>query len=65
MRNEDAQRYLGGRERIHVIPIVPTSLQSADALPRRIPKIGFIGNCTFLPNEEGIEWFMRDVWAAH
>ena len=44
--------------------IVPTPLPSVRASPRRFRRIGFIGNCTFLPNEEGIKWFIRDVWPA-
>jgi glycosyltransferase involved in cell wall biosynthesis len=47
---------------IHVIP------NGAQLLPTRAralsdpPRIGLIGNCTFIPNEDGVKWFIRDVW---
>jgi glycosyltransferase involved in cell wall biosynthesis len=29
-----------------------------------MPRIGFLGNCTYLPNESGIKWFIHEVWPA-
>jgi glycosyltransferase involved in cell wall biosynthesis len=60
--SEDDRRYLGGHDRIHVIPNgahLPAVLRCASS---ERPRIGFIGNCTFTPNEEGVKWFLRDVW---
>jgi len=59
--SEDDRRYLCGPGRIHVIP------NGAPPFPRvrafsEVPRIGLIGNCTFMPNEDGAKWFIRDVW---
>jgi glycosyltransferase involved in cell wall biosynthesis len=60
--SEDDRRYLGGQERIHVIPngslAVPMLRRTSPALPR----IGFIGNCGYMPNEQGLKWFISDIW---
>lgn len=62
--SEDDRQYLGLEERTHVIPngfdpvIVPLQV------PAEAPRIGFIGNCEFGPNAEGLKWFIRDVWPA-
>ena len=62
--SEDDQRYLGSQDRIHVIPNCSHAFAERPRIAPEIPRIGFIGNCTFLPNEEGIKWFIRDVWPA-
>ena len=62
--SEEDQQYLGGQDRIHVIPNCSHVFAERRRIAQEIPKIGFIGNCTFLPNEEGVKWFMRDVWPA-
>ena len=60
--SEDDRRYLGGSSQIQVIPngaeIQP---EQRRALPES-PRIGFIGNCTFEPNEGGVKWFVSQVW---
>jgi polysaccharide biosynthesis protein PslH len=59
---EDDRRYLGGPERMHVIPNGSHPLKMPRSVSTERPRIGFIGNCTFAPNEEGLQWFIRDVW---
>ena len=61
--SEDDRRYLGVRERIHVIPNGAHLLTVRPRAFSELPRIGLIGNCEFMPNEEGIKWFIRDVWA--
>jgi polysaccharide biosynthesis protein PslH len=60
--SEEDRRYLGGSERIHVIPNGAHPLEARPRPPSVLPRIGLIGNCTFPPNEEGAKWFIRDVW---
>ena len=60
--SEDDRRYLGVRDRIHVIPNGSHPLPAPRRAPSDLLRLGLIGNCTFLPNEEGIQWFIRDVW---
>ena len=60
--SEEDRQYLGMEERTHVIPngsnpMVVRSRVSADT-----PRIGFIGNCEFMPNEQGVKWFIHEVW---
>ena len=60
--SEEDKRYLGSSERVHVIP---NGAHPAEPRPRPIseqPRIGLIGNCTYMPNEDGVKWFIRDVW---
>jgi polysaccharide biosynthesis protein PslH len=62
--SEQDRRYFGGGEQVHVIPNGACPFL---ARPRRIsdpPRIGFIGNCEFMPNEHGLKWFIREVWPA-
>lgn len=60
--SENDRRRLGAPERVHVIPngahLVEQRLRP---IPEQ-PRIGLIGNCTFMPNQDGAEWFIRDVW---
>jgi glycosyltransferase involved in cell wall biosynthesis len=60
--SEEDRRYLGCPERTHVIPNgahAQAQRQFVDSAP---PRIGFIGNCTFKPNEDGLYWFISKVW---
>ena len=60
--SEDDRRYLGRPDRIHVIP---NGADPVEARPRTFSgaiRIGLIGNCTFTPNEDGVKWFVQDVW---
>jgi len=60
--SEDDRLYLPRSERIHVIP---NGAHPSPLHPRvlaELPRIGFIGNCTYMPNEEGVKWFIREIW---
>jgi glycosyltransferase involved in cell wall biosynthesis len=60
--SEEDRRYLGSPERVHVIP---NGAHPVEPRPRAIaeqPRIGLIGNCTFIPNEDGAKWFIRHAW---
>jgi polysaccharide biosynthesis protein PslH len=60
--SEDDRRFLAAPDRVHVIP---NGAYPLDARPRPDighPRIGFIGNCNFKPNEDGVKWFIREVW---
>jgi glycosyltransferase involved in cell wall biosynthesis len=60
--SEEDRQYLGGSERIHVIPNGAHPLETRRHTRSETPRIGLIGNCTFAPNEDGAKWFIRDVW---
>lgn len=60
--SEDDRRYLSRPERIHVIPNGANPLAARPRAFSELPRIGLIGNCTFPPNADGINWFIRDVW---
>lgn len=60
--SEDDRQYLGGQERIHVIPNGCHPLGVRRNASSEVPRIGFLGNCVFAPNSEGVTWFARDVW---
>jgi len=60
--SEDDRSYLGRPEQIYVIPNGAHPLAAHARALAAPPRIGLIGNCTFTPNEEGLKWFIRDVW---
>jgi glycosyltransferase involved in cell wall biosynthesis len=60
--SEEDRRYLGSSERIHVIPNGAHPFEARPRILSEVPRIGLIGNCTFVPNENGAKWFIRDVW---
>jgi glycosyltransferase involved in cell wall biosynthesis len=60
--SEDDRQYLSRPERIHVIPNGAHCLPDRPRIPSGIQRIGLIGNCEFMPNEEGVKWFVRDAW---
>ncbi len=60
--SEEDRRYLGMEERTHVIPNGSHPLTMHPRASSEPQRIGLIGNCEFMPNEEGIKWFIRDVW---
>ncbi len=60
--SEDDRQYLGGQSGVHVFPNGFSPLPLPD---RRCPdplRLGFLGNCGFVPNQEGIRWFIGEVW---
>jgi len=60
--SEDDRKYLANANRIYVIPNGASSLPEHSRVLSETPRIGLIGNCTYAPNEEGIKWFVRDIW---
>lgn len=62
--SEEDRRYLGRQDGIHIIPNCFHPLVVRPRSCSELPKIGFIGNCTYMPNEEGVKWFIGDVWPA-
>jgi len=53
--SEDDRRYLGRQDRIHVIPNCAPLLPERPRVSSGLPRIGFIENCTYMPNEEGVK----------
>jgi glycosyltransferase involved in cell wall biosynthesis len=62
--SEDDRQYLGKTEHIYVIPNGSHPQAARHRPSSELPRIGLIGNCTFAPNEEGLKWFIRNVWPA-
>ena len=63
-RDERQFRALGLRGRAHVLPI---GLDTNCGEPsfesyRRAPDLHFIGSLDWMPNLEGLNWFLNDVW---
>jgi polysaccharide biosynthesis protein PslH len=63
--SRDDRTYLGDDPRIHVVPN-GFDLPSADDnnAARRRPRLGSIGSFAFLPNIDGLRWFLKEVWPA-
>ena len=58
--------YLGGGDRIHVIPNGferPAVVPARNPLPQE-PRIGFIGLYSYAPNLDGARWFLSHCWPA-
>lgn len=61
--SEADRQYLGGGEHIHVIPNgFERPANEPVRKPLHSPRIGFIGLYSYLPNLEGMKWFVRDCW---
>lgn len=59
----DDRRYLGGGERIRIVPNgFEAPNHEIERRPADPPRLGFIGTLRYRPNREGIEWFLREVW---
>lgn len=62
--SEEDRAYLGGSERIHVIP---NGFEAPTEPPRRAPvrgRLGMIGKIGYAPNRDGLRWFLDRVWPA-
>ena len=61
--SEADRAYLGGSERIHVIP---NGFEKALRQPKRtrngVPTIGFVGSLRYPANRDGVVWFIEKVW---
>jgi polysaccharide biosynthesis protein PslH len=60
--SENDRRLLNVPARVHVIPNGAPMLESRRRLAPNLKRIGFLGNCTFKPNSEGMHWFIRYAW---
>jgi glycosyltransferase involved in cell wall biosynthesis len=60
--SEEDAKYLQSPKRVYVLPNGAMALPERPRLDSSQARIGFIGNCTFEPNEDGIRWFIREVW---
>jgi polysaccharide biosynthesis protein PslH len=60
--SEDDRQYLCKPGRVHVIPNGAHPLAVCSRAFSELPRIGLIGNCTFMPNEDGLKWFISEVW---
>ena len=63
-RDERHFRGLGFRGESHVLPIgldTPCGDPSYESF-RNAPSLHFIGSLDWLPNLEGLQWFLRDIW---
>jgi glycosyltransferase involved in cell wall biosynthesis len=55
--------YLGGGEHVHIIPNgFERQRHELRWQPVEPPRIGFIGLFSYLPNLEGLTWFLRKCW---
>jgi glycosyltransferase involved in cell wall biosynthesis len=64
--SEEDRNYLGGGDRIHVIPNGferPTSVPVPNPVTHP-PRIGFIGLYSYAPNLDGVRWFLKESWPA-
>ncbi len=61
--SEDDKEFLGGGDRIEVIPNgFERPLQNPVWHPRNYRRIGFIGLLGYGPNMHGMKWFAEEVW---
>jgi glycosyltransferase involved in cell wall biosynthesis len=57
------RQYLGGDNRIHVIPNgFERPLVEPPRKPANPPRLGFIGLFSYLPNVDGVRWFIENCW---
>jgi len=61
-----ALKELGARQKIMVVPagIAADQYQPDFKAFRGKPSLAFIGSMDWLPNQEGLLWFLREVWPA-
>lgn len=61
--SEKDKHYLGGGERIHVVPNgFEAPAEEPVRRPASPPRLGFIGTLRYAPNVDGLRWFIRNVW---
>jgi glycosyltransferase involved in cell wall biosynthesis len=60
--SKEDKRYLGGQDKVHIIPNGSPTFEERPRIFSETPRIGFLGNCSFLPNKEGVKWFIHKVW---
>ncbi len=61
--SEADRYYLGAGPRVQVIP---NGFQPENRVPPRRrspePRLGFIGTFNWMPNQDGVRWFIREIW---
>lgn len=61
--SERDRKYLGGGSEIYVIPNgFPKPISEPRRSPVRPARFGFIGLFNYMPNLEGVRWFIRECW---
>jgi glycosyltransferase involved in cell wall biosynthesis len=60
--SEEDRKRLGGLGPIHIIPNGFNTPATSSRIPSEPPRIGFIGLCDYRPNQEGVQWFIREAW---
>jgi polysaccharide biosynthesis protein PslH len=60
--SESDRRSLQAAGMVHVIPNGAPLFASRRGNYSIQKRIGFLGNCTYRPNKEGIDWFLQQVW---
>jgi glycosyltransferase involved in cell wall biosynthesis len=62
--SEEDRRYMRSSGPVYVIPNGCNLVTAPRRVVAEIPILGFLGNCEFSPNEEGVKWFIDDVWPS-
>jgi len=63
-KDEDRPAF-GDPSRVHIVPNgFATPEPVAPAPVAAAPRFGMIGDFNYLPNHDGLRWFMAEVWAA-
>jgi glycosyltransferase involved in cell wall biosynthesis len=64
---KDSDRaHFGAGDRVHVVPngfAQPSAEHPRDISPAA-PRLGMIGDFTYLPNHDGLRWFVTNCWPA-
>jgi polysaccharide biosynthesis protein PslH len=60
--SKEDREYLGGRKRARVIPNGYNAPSARPRVASQPPRIGFIGTFEYAPNEEGVRWFITEIW---
>lgn len=62
---KDADRaHFGAGPRVHVVPngFAPPAVEHPRAIIPLAPRLGMIGDFTYLPNHNGLRWFVANCW---
>jgi glycosyltransferase involved in cell wall biosynthesis len=55
---QDAERHPGPN-----VVVIPNGTTVPESIDRRLsPRLLFVGELGYLPNQQGMEWFIREVW---
>lgn len=61
---ESDRAHFGGNARVHVVPNGFPAPAATPTRPAKVspPRIGMIGNFAYLPNHDGLKWFVANAW---